>query len=137
MSDMKPISYKSRDGYTIHGYLTLPKGKKPENLPVIVNPHGGPWVRDRWGFNSEVQFFANRGYAVFQMNYRGSTGYGRKFWEASFKEWGKSMQDDITDGVFWLIENGIADKNKTAIIIWRVCNFSCACIYPRFICMWY
>src|SRR6185436_184178 len=99
LADMKPIQYKSRDGLTIHGYLTLPKGVQAKNLPVVVNVHGGPWARDGWGFNPEVQFLANRGYAVFQPNFRGSTGYGRKFWEASFKQWGRTMQDDITDGV--------------------------------------
>ena len=115
MSEMKPISYTSRDGLTIHGYLTIPVGSDGKNLPVIINPHGGPWARDYWGFNSEIQFFANRGYAVLQMNFRGSVGYGREFWEISFKEWGKTMQDDITDGVNWLIEQGIADKDKIAI----------------------
>jgi len=115
MADMRPISYKSRDGLTIHGYLTLPKGKEARNLPVIVNPHGGPWVRDTWGFNSEVQLLANRGFAVLQMNYRGSTGYGRAFWEAGFKQWGRKMQDDITDGVEWLIKQGIADSKRVAI----------------------
>jgi dipeptidyl aminopeptidase/acylaminoacyl peptidase len=84
-------------------------------LPLIVNPHGGPWVRDSWGFNSEVQFLANRGYAVFQPNYRGSTGYGKKFWEASFKQWGGTMQDDLTDGVQWLVKQGIADPKRVAI----------------------
>ncbi|QJR16882.1 S9 family peptidase [Usitatibacter palustris] len=115
LADMKPIQYKSRDGLTIHGYLTLPKGVAAKNLPVVVNPHGGPWYRDNWGFNPEVQFLANRGYAVFQMNFRGSTGYGRKFWEASFKQWGKTMQDDVTDGVQWLIKEGIADPKRIAI----------------------
>jgi dipeptidyl aminopeptidase/acylaminoacyl peptidase len=115
LSEMKPIEYKSRDGLTIHGYLTLPKGKLPKNLPIVVNPHGGPWVRDNWGFNPEVQFLANRGFGVLQMNYRGSTGYGRKFWEASFRQWGLSMQDDIADGVKWLVDQGIADPKKVAI----------------------
>lgn len=115
LAEMKPISYSSRDGLTIHGYLTLPNGVDPKNLPVIINPHGGPWVRDVWGFSPEVQFLANRGYAVLQMNYRGSTGYGRKFWETSFKQWGYTMQDDITDGVNWLIEQGIADPTRVAI----------------------
>ncbi len=118
MASMLPVEYKSRDGLTIHGYLTLPKGytmENAKNLPVVVNPHGGPWYRDSWGFNPEIQFLANRGYAVFQMNFRGSTGYGRKFWEASFKQWGKTMQDDITDGVNWLIDKGIADKTRIAI----------------------
>ena len=115
LADMKPVSYKSRDGLTINGYLTLPKGVPAKNLPVVVNPHGGPWARDQWGFNPEVQFLANRGYAVFQMNFRGSVGYGRKFWESSFKQWGKTMQDDITDGVNYLIAKGIADPKKVAI----------------------
>lgn len=115
MADMQPIKYEARDGLTIHGYLTLPKGVDPKNLPVVVNPHGGPWARDNWGFNPEVQFLANRGYAVLQMNFRGSTGYGREFWEISFKEWGKTMQDDITDGVKWLIHQGIADSTKIGI----------------------
>ena len=112
---MKPLSYQSRDGLTIHGYLTLPVGTEARNLPVVVNPHGGPWARDVWGYNAEVQFLANRGYAVFQMNFRGSTGYGRKFWEASFRQWGRTMQDDITDGVQWLIKEGIADPKRVAI----------------------
>lgn len=115
MAEMKPIQYQSRDGLTIHGYLTLPKGVEPKNLPVVVNPHGGPWARDHWGFNPEVQFMANRGYAVLQMNFRGSTGYGKEFWEISFKQWGKTMQDDITDGVKWLIDQGIADPNRVGI----------------------
>ena len=115
MAEMKPIKYKSRDGLTIHGYLTLPKGSDGKNLPVVVNPHGGPWARDTWGYRPEIQFLANRGYAVFQMNFRGSTGYGREFWEISFKEWGKSMQDDITDGVQWLISEGVADPDRIAI----------------------
>ena len=115
MSNMKPISYTSRDGLKINGYLTIPKGSNGNNLPVVVNPHGGPWARDRWGFNPEIQYLANNGYAVFQMNFRGSTGYGRDFWEKSFKQWGKTMQDDITDGVNWLIENGIANPDKIAI----------------------
>ena len=115
MSEMKPISYTSRDGLTIHGYLTIPVNSNGKNLPVIINPHGGPWARDYWGFDSETQFFSNRGYAVLQMNFRGSVGYGREFWEISFKEWGKTMQDDITDGVNWLIKEGIADPHRIAI----------------------
>lgn len=115
MAEMKPIEYKSRDGATINGYLTLPKGVKATELPTIVLPHGGPWVRNYWEFNPEVQFFANRGYAVLQMNYRGSTGYGKEFWLKSVKQWGGTMQTDITDGALWLIEEGIADPNRLAI----------------------
>lgn len=115
MAVMKPIKYTSKDGMTIHGYLTLPVGVEPKNLPVIINPHGGPWARDSWGFNPEIQFLANRGYAVLQMNFRGSVGYGRKFWEASFKQWGRTMQQDITDGVEWLVKEGIADPKRVAI----------------------
>lgn len=116
MAEMRPIRYTASDGEVIHGYLTLPKGKEnAKNLPVIVNPHGGPWARDYWGYNPQVQFLASRGYAVFQMNFRGSVGYGRKFWEKGFKQWGLKMQDDITDGVKWLIKQGIADPDRIAI----------------------
>jgi len=115
MSFMKPIAYTARDGLAIHGYLTLPLGKEPKNLACIVNPHGGPWARDTWGYNPEVQFLANRGYCVLQMNFRSSTGYGRKFWEAGFGQWGLKMQDDITDGVKWLIAQGIADPKRVGI----------------------
>ena len=86
--------------------------RKAENIPVIINVHGGPWARDHWGFNPEVQFFANRGYAVLQINFRSSTGYGKAFWKKGFKQWGLTMQDDITDGVNWLIKKGIADPKK-------------------------
>ena len=115
MAEMKPVKYKTRDGIEINGYLTLPKGKEAKNLPVIVNPHGGPWARDSWTYNPEIQLLASRGYAVFQMNFRGSVGYGRKFWEMSFKEWGRKMQDDITDGAKWLVKEGIADEKRIAI----------------------
>src|SRR5690606_27385147 len=110
-----PITFASRDGLTIHGYVTLPKGREPKGLPLVVNVHGGPWARDEWNFNPEVQFLANRGYAVLQINFRGSTGYGRKFWEASFKQWGRAMQNDITDGVHWLVQQEIADPGRIAI----------------------
>ncbi len=118
MNEMRPVKYTSRDGLEIEAYLTLPDGLKLEDardLPVVVHPHGGPWARDCWGYSSEVQFLANRGYAVFQMNFRGSTGYGRRFLEASYKQWGLKMQDDITDGVNWLIGQGIADARRVAI----------------------
>ena len=115
MAEMKPITYTARDGLTIHGYLTLPNGLKPKNLPVVVNPHGGPWYRDSWGFNPEAQFLANRGYAVLQMNFRTSVGYGRTFWEAGFKQWGLAIQDDIADGAKWLVDQGIADSKRVGI----------------------
>lgn len=115
MAQMHPVSYKSRDGLTIHGYLTLPKNKKAENLPMVVIPHGGPWARDVWGFNPEVQLLANRGYAVLQMNFRSSTGYGKEFVDAGNKQWGLKIQDDITDGVQWAIDQGIADPEKIGI----------------------
>ncbi|MFT9817839.1 S9 family peptidase [Lysinibacillus sp. NPDC056185] len=115
LAEMHPISYKSRDGLTINGYLTLPKNKEAKNLPLIVNPHGGPWARDMWGFNPEVQLLANRGYAVLQMNFRSSTGYGKEFLEAGNKQWGLKIQDDITDGVQWVIDQGIADPKRIGI----------------------
>lgn len=115
MAPVQPIQYTARDGLVIHGYLTLPRGREPHSLPCVVNPHGGPWARDGWCFNPEAQFLANRGYCILQMNFRGSTGYGRKFWEAGFGQWGLAMQDDITDGVKWLIEQGIADPRRIAI----------------------
>ncbi len=115
MASMKPVSFKARDGLTINGYLTLPVGKAENNLPVVVLPHGGPSMRNTWGYNAEVQFLANRGYAVFQVNYRGSLGYGKAFWIAGFKEWGGKMQNDITDGVNWLVDQKIADPKRIAI----------------------
>ncbi len=115
MADMQPIQYTSRDGLTIHGYLTLPTAGEGEKVPAVLLVHGGPWARDRWGFNSEAQFLANRGYAVLQVNFRGSTGYGKEFWEISFKRWGKEMQDDLTDGVQWLVDQGIADPERVGI----------------------
>jgi dipeptidyl aminopeptidase/acylaminoacyl peptidase len=115
LARMEPVMYQSRDGVLIYGYLTLPVGVDPKNLPTVILPHGGPWSRDSWGFRPDVQFLANRGYAVFQMNFRGSTGFGRKFWEMSFKQWGRTMQDDVTDGVQWLIDRGIADPKRIGI----------------------
>ena len=119
MVPMHPVTFTTRDGLPIEAYLSLPPGVALDAidspLPVIVNPHGGPWTRDDWGFSSEVQFLCSRGYAVFQLNFRGSTGYGREFLEKSYKQWGLAMQDDITDGVHWLIDSGIADPKRIAI----------------------
>ncbi|WP_441000920.1 S9 family peptidase [Fodinibius sp. SL11] len=116
LAEMKPIRYPARDGLEIPAYLTVPKGYGEKGLPVIVLPHGGPWARDTWGYSPMVQFLANRGYAVFQPNFRGSTGYGKEFLNAGNEEWGTGyMQHDITDGVKYLIEEGIADSSRVAI----------------------
>jgi len=115
LAKMRPIAYSARDGLTLHGYLTLPVGAE-KNLPTVLLVHGGPWARDRWGYYDAVQWLANRGYAVLQVNYRSSTGYGRKFVEAGFKEWGGKMNDDLIDGARWLIDRGIADPKKIAIM---------------------
>jgi dipeptidyl aminopeptidase/acylaminoacyl peptidase len=115
MSPMLPVRYPSSDGREIPAYLTLPTGFGEKNLPSVVMPHGGPWARDKWGFNLYVQFFANRGYAVLQPNFRGSTGYGKAFLNAGNREWGDLMQDDITWGVKYLINKGIANPERVAI----------------------
>lgn len=118
MAEMHAVTYTTRDGLTIEAYLSLPYGLTPataRHLPVVIHPHGGPWARDTWGYSSVVQFLCNRGYAVMRMNFRGSTGYGRRFLEASYKQWGLRMQDDITDAVEWLKAQGIADPKRIAI----------------------
>ncbi|CAN5302770.1 S9 family peptidase [soil metagenome] len=113
---MEPVVFKASDGMVINGYLTLPNGTKKTNLPLVVMPHDGPFSRSYWGYNPEVQFLANRGYAVFHVNYRGSTGYGKAFHSAGFKEVGGKMQQDITDGVNWLIKNKTANPKKIALL---------------------
>lgn len=115
LSEMKPVQFTSRDGLSVHGYLTLPKNYSGKPISTVINPHGGPWHRDMWRYNGETQFLANRGYAVLQINFRGSTGYGREFWMSSFKQWGLKMQDDVTDGTQWLIQQGIANSKKICI----------------------
>ncbi len=116
MAEMRPIQFKARDGLTIHGWLTLPKGSDGKNLPLIVNPHGGPYgPYDDWGFNPEIQLFASRGYAVLQPNFRGSGGFGREFEEIGYRQWGGTMQDDVTDATQWAIKEGIADPNRVCI----------------------
>lgn len=112
---MRPVTYAARDGLPIHAYLTVPKGRDPKNLPVVVLPHGGPTARDYRRFDPEVQLLANRGFAVFQMNFRGSSGYGEQHQALGYRQWGGTMQDDITDGVRWLIEQGIADPERVGI----------------------
>ena len=116
LAEMKSISYKSSDGLEIPAYLTLPKGVSGKNLPTIILPHGGPWGRDEWGYHPLSQFFANRGYAVLQPNFRASTGYGRKFLDAGNLEWGRKMQDDLTWGVKYLVAQGIADPKRVGIM---------------------
>ena len=116
LTEMKPINYKARDGLSIHGYLTTPAGVEAKNLPTVIVPHGGPWHRDTWGFDGMSQWLANRGYAVLQPNFRGSTGYGTEFINKADREWGATMQDDITDGTKWLIEQGIADPKRICIM---------------------
>ena len=115
LSKMTAIKYTARDGLEIHGYLTTPVNSDGKNMPMIVHPHGGPNVRDTYGYDPYVQFLASRGYAVFQPNFRGSTGYGAYHYISANKQFGKTMQDDITDGVYYLIEQGIADKDRIAI----------------------
>ena len=115
LAEMKPVKIKSRDGLDLRGYLSLPVGVPAKNLPMVLFVHGGPWFRDMWGFNPSAQWFANRGYAVLQVNYRGSTGYGKKFLSASYRQWGKKMHDDLIDSVDWAIKQGIADSKRVAI----------------------
>lgn len=115
MAEIQPVSFEARDGMTMHGYLTLPPGSDGKNLPLVINPHGGPWARDSWFYNPEVQFLANRGYAVLQVNFRGSTGFGMNHLKSSWKQWGQAMQNDVTDGVKWAIAEGIADASRVCI----------------------
>jgi dipeptidyl aminopeptidase/acylaminoacyl peptidase len=116
MAVMNPITYNASDGLQIHGYLTIPLGQKPRNLPLVVMPHGGPWVRDMWGFDPLVQMLANRGYAVLQMNYRGSVGYGSEFSKKGEQEVGGAIQRDIDDATRWAIAKKVADPKRIAIL---------------------
>ena len=116
MGVMQPIEFQARDGLKVHGYLTIPAGSSGKNMPVITLPHGGPHgIRDEWGFDWETQLFASRGYAVLQINYRGSGGYGRKFQDLGYNNWGTTMQDDLADGVQWAVKQGYADPNRLCI----------------------
>jgi dipeptidyl aminopeptidase/acylaminoacyl peptidase len=115
LARMRPVSFKARDGMTIHGYLTLPEGLEPKNLPLVLNVHGGPWWRDFWGYNPEAQWLANRGFAVLQINFRGSTGYGKAYLNAGDREWGGKMHNDLIDGKNWAVQQGVADPKKICI----------------------
>ncbi len=115
LDSMEPITFTARDGLTIHAYLTRPAGEQQSNLPLVINVHGGPWTRDTWRYNPVAQWLANRGYACLQINYRGSTGYGKEFLNAGDREWGRKMHYDLIDGVNWAIQQGVANPEKIAI----------------------
>jgi dipeptidyl aminopeptidase/acylaminoacyl peptidase len=116
LANMKPIYIVARDGTPLEGFLTIPVGSNGKNLPLIVNPHGGPFgPKDEWRYSSDVQILAANGYAVLQINFRGSGGYGRKFTHMGYKQWGRAMQDDLTDATLWAIKEGIANKNRVCM----------------------
>jgi dipeptidyl aminopeptidase/acylaminoacyl peptidase len=115
LAPMAPVSFQARDSLRVHGYLTTPKGSRPRGLPLVLVVHGGPWSRDDWGYDPEAQFLANRGYAVLQVNYRGSTGYGKTFYNAAVKQFADKMHTDLIDGVNWAVEQKIADPKKLCI----------------------
>jgi dipeptidyl aminopeptidase/acylaminoacyl peptidase len=115
LAEVRPIKYRARDGLEIHGFLTIPGGVEPHYLPLVLNPHGGPWARNYWEFDAEIQLVANRGYAVLQPNFRGSTGYGIKHLRAGYHQFGLAMQDDLTDAIKWAIDERIADPDRVAI----------------------
>lgn len=115
LAEMRPVKYRARDGMKLHGYLAIPPGLEAQNLPLVIYVHGGPWQRDYWRLNAWTQLLANRGYAVLQPNYRGSMGYGMKYLHAGDRQWGRAMQDDLTDAVKWTVAEGIADAKRVAI----------------------
>ncbi len=116
LAEVRPIKYRARDGMEVHSYLAIPAGLEPRNLPLVLNVHGGPWLRDYWTLNMWTQLLANRGYTVLQPNFRGSMGYGMKHLHAGDRQWGLEMQDDLTDAVRWAVDEGIADPERIAII---------------------
>ena len=116
LASMKPIEFTARDGMKLYGYLTTPAGVKAEKLPMVVFVHGGPWGRDRWGFNRYAQWLSNRGYAVLQINFRGSTGYGKKYVNAGDRQWAGAMRTDLLDGKDWAVRTGVADPAKVCIM---------------------
>ncbi len=116
LAKMKPVVITARDGLELPSYLTLPAGGNGKNLPMVLYPHGGPWGRNRWGFDNEVQLMANRGCAVLQVNFRGSSGFGKNFLNAGNREWGRKMHDDLVEAVKWAVQKGIADPEKIAIL---------------------
>jgi len=116
LATMEPFAFESRDGLTVHGYLTFPPGADRTGLPAVLLVHGGPWARDAWGYDAEAQWLANRGYLCVQVNFRGSTGYGKTFLNAGDREWGGRMQDDLTDSVAHIVTQGWADPSRIAIV---------------------
>ncbi len=115
LAEMRPFTVKARDGLELNGYLTLPVGVPPKALPAVLFPHGGPWARDAWGFSRWAQWYANRGYAVLQVNFRGSTGYGKAFLNAGNREWGRKMHADLLDTVAWAVKQGHVDAKRVAV----------------------
>jgi len=115
LAKMEPVTFTASDGLTIHGYLTRPTGNSSAPFPLVLNVHGGPWARDMWGYDPEAQWLANRGYACLQVNYRGSTGYGKDFINAGDREWGGKMHQDLVDAVQWAVDEGVADPARVAI----------------------
>lgn len=115
LATMEPFHFTARDGMVIHGYISFPAGQERKNLPLVLNVHGGPWVRDSWGFHPEAQWMANRGYICLQVNYRGSNGFGKAYLNAGNKEWGGKMHDDLIDAVNWAADQGWADRSRLAI----------------------
>lgn len=115
LAEMEPFSFQTSDGLTVHGYVTFPVGVEKKNLPLVLDVHGGPWDRDHWGFTPDSQWFANRGYICMQVNFRGSTGYGKQFLNAGNKQWSLKMHDDLVEAVQWAVDKGYADPDKLAI----------------------